>query len=156
MEKIMKTKQLILKIASMILCAVTIVPLFLNFIGLKNGDYKAHYKFASTSGSSDALLVIARILFIATIVVSFVLIVCMILQIFIKNDILDWVVLGTGIFVMVVATLCLVATLLYCLSISEIGKYSWFPAIGVYVLVLSAVGGAICSIVSNLPEKTDK
>lgn len=152
----MKTRNLILKISAMVLCALTIVPLFLNFIGLKNGDNSFSYSFASTAGSGDTLLVISRILLIATIVVAFVLLVGLILQFFFKNDILNWVVIGTSIFIMITATLCLVSTLLYCLSISEIGKYVWFPSLGCYWLIACAVGAPVLLFIRTTQPKAKK
>ena len=89
MESIMKTKNLVLKIVSAVLCACSIIPLFLNFIALKNGSTNIPYTFGKTAGSGDVLLVVARILFIITVVVAMILLVGIILQFFFKNDILN-------------------------------------------------------------------
>jgi hypothetical protein len=154
MENIMKTKELVLKIVSAVLCALTIVPLFLNYITLRNGDSIFSYTFANTSGSGDTLLVISRILFITTVVVPAVLLVGIVLQFFFKNDILNWVVVGAGVFILITASLSFVSTLLYCLSISEFGKYVWFPSIGCYLLLAFALAAPIVLYVSNLKKAT--
>ena len=150
----MKTKELVLKIVSAALCALTIVPLFLNFITLRNGGNTFSYTFANMSGSGDTLVVISRILFIVTIVVAFVLLVGIVLQFFFKNNILDWIVVGAGVFMIITATLCFVSTLLYCLSISEFGKFVWFPSIGCYVLLALALAAPIVLYVSNMKKTT--
>ena len=149
----MKTKELVLKIVSSVLCALTIVPLFLNYITLRNGGNTYSYTFANTAGSGDALLVISRILFITTVVVAFVLLIGIILQFFFKNDILNWVVVGAGVFILITATLSFVSTLLYCLSISEFGKFVWFPSIGCYVLLVCAITAPVLLYVSNLKKE---
>lgn len=153
-----ETRKLILKIASAVMCALSIVPLFLDYIAFKNGSTRISYKFGETAGSGDALMVISRILFIATIVVLCLLLISVILKIFFKNDILNWVVIGASIFVLITVTLSFVSTLLYCLKISELGKIVWFPAIGCYILVLSAVGGSMLAMFSDYekPAKTAK
>lgn len=145
----MKKTNLIFKIATCVLCALSILPIFLNFISLRNGDYTYSVKFSATAGSSDTLVVVSRILFIATIVIAMVLLVCTILQFFFKNDILNWVVLGSAVMLLIIVTLCFVSTLLYCISASELGKYVYFPAIGMYILLVAGVGGSITSMLSN-------
>lgn len=152
----MKTRQLILKIVSAVLCALTIVPLFMHFITLRNGANKFRYKFANMSGSTDALVVISRILFIATVVIAMVLLVSLILQFFFKNDILDWIVIGAGVVVMITSSLCFVSTLLYCLSISKIGTYVWFPSFGCYMLVALGIAAPILAFISNKRVETKK
>ena len=153
----MKTRNLVLKISAMVLCALTIVPLFLNFITLKNGDNKFSYTFANTAGSGDALLVISRILVITTVVVAFVLLAGLALQFFFRNDILNYVVVGTGVFIMVTSTLSFVSTLLYCLSISEMGKFVWFPSIGCYILLACAIIAPVLLYITTMqPTKKRK
>ena len=145
----MKTRQLILKIVSAVVCAVSIIPLFMYFIALRNGDYRARFKFAELSGVDDSLVVISKILFIATIVLAMVLLVSLILQFIFKNEILDWIVTGAGVVMMITSTLCFVSTLLYCLSISEIGTYVWFPSFGCYVLLAVGIVAPILAFISN-------
>lgn len=149
----MKTKELVLKIVSAVLCALTIVPLFLNFIAFRHGESTFSYTFANTSGSGDALVVISRVLFIATIVVALVLLAGIVLQFFLKNNILNWVVIGASIFIMITSSLSFVSTLLYCLSISEFGKIVWFPSIGCYVLLVLAIAAPIVLYVSNMKKE---
>ena len=149
----MKTKNLVLKIISAVLCACSIIPLFLNFISLRNGSTNISYGFGSTAGSSDALLIIARILFITTIVVAMILLVGILLQFFINNDILNWIVVGACVFIMIVSTLCFVGTLLYCLSISKIGEYVWFPSIGCYILLAIGIVAPILYMICNKKEE---
>lgn len=149
----MKTKNLVLKIISAVMCACSIIPLFFNFISLRNGSTNVSYSFGDTAGSGDALLVIARILFITTIVVAMILLVGVILQFFINNDILNWVVVGASIMIMITATLSFVGTLLYCLSISKIGEYVWFPAIGGYILLAIGVIAPILYMMSTKKEE---
>lgn len=149
----MKTKELVLKIISAVLCALTIVPLFLNFITLRRGDNTFSYTFANTAGSGDSLIIISRILFIATVVVAFVLLVGIILQFFFKNNILNWVVIGAGVFIIITASLSFLSTLLYCLSISKFGEYVWFPSIGCYILLALAIAAPIVLYVSNMKKE---
>ena len=150
----MKTKELVLKIVSSVLCALTIVPLFLNYITLRNGKNTYSYTFANTAGSGDTLLVVSRILCIATVVVAFILLAGIILQFFFKNDILNYVVMGASLFIVLTSSLCFVSTLLYCLSISEFGKYVWFPSIGCYLLLVFAMAAPIVLYVSNMKKAT--
>jgi hypothetical protein len=82
-----------------------------------------------------------------------ILLVSLILQFIFKNEILDWVVIGTGVVMMITATLCFVSTLLYCLSISELGKYVWYPSFGSYVLVFIGVIAPVCAFISNYENK---
>ena len=145
----MKKQQLILKIVSAVLCLGFIVPLFLNFITLKNGNASFSYTFAEVAGSKDALLVISRILVIASLVVAMVLMVSLILQLFMKNDIIDWVVVGSAVILIIIASLAFVSTLLYCVSVSKIGKYVWFPTIGAYILVALGLLVPIMTFISN-------
>ena len=152
----MKTRDKVLKIISAVLCAVSIVPLFMHFVALRNGDNTFRYKFGSLSGSNDALVVISRILFIATIAIAMVLLVCLILQFIFKNDILDWIVVGAGVVIMITSTLCFVSTLLYCISISKFGSYVWFPSFGSYVLLAVGIIAPILAFVSNLKPTTKK
>ena len=145
----MKTRNLVLKIVSAVLCAVSILPLFMHFIALRNGGFRARYRFGEFAGVTDSLVVISRILFITTIVLAMILMVSVVLQFIFKNDILNWVVIGTGIVMMITATLCFVSTLLYCLSISDLGKYAWYPSFGSYLLVAVGVIAPICALLSN-------
>lgn len=145
----MKTRNLVLKIVAAVLCAASIAPLFMSFIALRNGDYRARFKFAEFSGVTDSLVVISKILFITSIVLAMVLLVSLVLQFIFKNEILNWVVIGAGVVLMITATLCFVSTLLYCLSISELGTYVWFPSFGSYMLVFIGVIAPILSFISN-------
>jgi len=145
----MKKTNIIFRITTCVLCALSIVPLFLNFISLRNGDYTYSVGFSATAGSSDTLIVVSRILFITTIVMAMILLVSTILQFFFKNDILNWVALGAAVMMLIVVTLCFVSTLLYCISASELGKYVRFPAIGMYMLLVAGVGGSITSMLTN-------
>lgn len=154
----MKTRDKILKIVSAVMCALSIVPLFMHFIALRNGQSSYRYKFGALSGSNDALVVISRILFIATIAILMVLLVCLILQFVFKNEILDWVAIGAGVVVMITSTLCFVSTLLYCVSISKIGTYVWFPSAGCYMLLAIGIVAPILAFISNrkVETKTNK
>ena len=145
----MKTRQMILKISAAVMSALSIVALFLHFITLRNGDTRYRYKFGSFSGTSDALVIISRILFITTIVVAMVLLISIILQFIIKNDILDWVVIGCSVLIMITATLSFVSTLLYCLSISKLGSHVYFPSIGCYWLLVVGIVAPVLAVISN-------
>jgi len=145
----MKNKQNIFKISSVVISALSIVALFLHFITLRNGKTTYSYKFSSFSGTSDALVVISRILFITTIVVAMILVVALILQFIMKNDILDWIVVGCGVLMMITSSLCFVSTLLYCLSISDLGSHVYFPSIGCYWLLVVGLAAPILAFLSN-------
>ena len=145
----MKNKNLVFKILAIVACALSIVPLFLNYITLRSNNNRFPRLFADTAGSGDTLLVISRVLFITTIVVAFILMVGLILQFFFKNNILNWVVVGTSVFIMITATLSFVSTLLYCLSISDLGKYVWYPSIGGYVLLFCALAAPLLAYFGN-------
>ena len=145
----MKKRQMILKISAGVVSALSIVALFLHFITLRNGDTRYRYKFGSFSGTSDALVIISRILFITTIVVCMALLVSLILQFIIKNDILDWIVTGCSVLIMITASLCFVSTLLYCLSISKLGSHVYFPSIGCYWLLIVGIAAPVLSVISN-------
>jgi len=149
----MKTRNFVLKIVSAVLCAASIIPLFMSFIALRNGGFRARFKFAEFAGVTDSLVVIAKILFITTIVLAMILMVSVILQTIFKNEILNWVVLGAGVVMMITVTLCFVSTLLYCLSISEFGVYVWFPSFGSYLLLAVGVVAPILAFASNYEKK---
>ena len=145
----MKKQSIVLKIISAVLCALSISPLFMHFVALRNGSSSYKYKFGDLSGSSDALVVISRILFIATIVIAMVLLVSLILQYIFKSDILDWIVIGAGVVIMITSTLSFVSTLLYCISISKIGSYVWFPTTGCYILLAIGIIAPILAFISK-------
>lgn len=145
----MKKRQMILKISAGVVSALSIVALFLHFITLRNGDTRYSYKFGSFSGTSDALVIISRILFITTIVVCMALLISLILQFIIKNDILDWIVTGCSVLIMITASLCFVSTLLYCLSISKLGSHVYFPSIGCYWLLVVGIAAPVLAVISN-------
>lgn len=145
----MKTKQFVLKIISCVFSALFILPLFLNFIGYRVGDFRNSYSYSYCSSTfTDPLIVIARVLYIVALVMAMILLVSLILQFIFKHEIIDWIVIGSAVLTIICASLCFVSALLYCVSISS-SSIIWYPSVGCYFILVLGLATPIIALFSN-------
>ena len=144
----MKTKQLVLKIVACVLSALFILPLFLNFLGYRVGDFRNSYTYAEFNGITDPLIVIARVLYIISLVLAMILLVSLVLQFIFKYELIDWFVIGSAVLCIICASLSFVSALLYCVSISN-SNIIWYPQIGCYVILFLGLVTPVIALISN-------
>ena len=144
----MKTKQFVLKIISCVLSALFILPLFLNFLGYRVGDYRGAYSYSAFASYTDPLMVISRVLYICSLVMAMILLVSLILQFIFKHEIIDWIVIGAAVLTIICASLSFVSALLYCVSISS-SSIIWYPSVGCYFILFLGLITPIVALFSN-------
>lgn len=145
----MKTKQLILKIIACVTSALFILPLFLGYVGYRTGnDFRYVFKYSELGGITDALFVIARVLYIISLVLAMILLVALVLQFIFKHEIIDWIVIGSSVITIICASLSFISVLLYCVSVSKSGLI-WYPAIGSYIILALGLITPIVALFSN-------
>ncbi len=144
----MKTKQLVLKIVACVLSALFILPLFLNFLGYRVGDVRNAYSYSAFNGVTDPLVVIARVLYIISLVLAIIMLVSIVLQFFFKHELINWFVIGSAVLVIICASLSFISALLYCVSISN-SNIIWYPSFGCYVILALGLVTPVLALFSN-------
>lgn len=145
----MKTKQLILKITACVTSALFILPLFLGYVGYRTGtDFRYVYGYNDLAGVTDPLFVIARVLYIISLVLAMILLVALVIQFFFKHEIIDWIVIGSSVIIIICASLSFISALLYCVSISR-SSAIWYPAIGCYIILAMGLITPVLALFSN-------
>ncbi len=149
----MKTKQLVLKIISCVCSALLILPLFLNFIGYRTSSGRVYYTYQQYGIMIDTLIVISRVLYIMSLVLAMILLVAIIIQLFFKHEVIDWIVIGASILLVITASLCFISALLYCVKVSSNGAgVILFPAFGCYAILFLGLATPILALLSNRKE----